>query len=274
MKLRVVTWNAEGMFVVGSMTRRATPNDAVMTLKKLDAAIAVIPEFGIIADIAEQTDVAIRALGYECVTMAYADPRARGSGLAILSRYPIITHEIVRLGEVKGMVDAQIDVNGTVIHVIGVHLDDRSEEYRLREVSRLVAHIQSLGSATILMMGDFNAMKSTSRFAKVARGQFGRALEQLTAHKKLKSVVARVREMALGTTIEQIEMKTPLRSLDPGLKRTISARQRGLELLPAMRLAKIDWIFGSSNVTTRAYCVFPDVGSDHRPVAADVDINQ
>lgn len=271
-KLRVATWNAEGMFVAGSMTRRATPADAIRVLKKLDADIVVVPEFGIISKLDEQTDVAIRALGYEHVTMAYRDPRAKGSGLAILSRFPITAHEVIKLGEIKGAIKARVNVDGQIINVLGVHLDDRSEKFRLVEVEDLISHIQSLHGETTLMMGDFNAMHSSSRFARLARSNMTAVVERITPHTKLRSVIARVREMALGTVISMIESQTELNSLDPKLRRTVSARQRGLELLPAIRLAKIDWIFGSPDIHARHYRVLPDIDSDHRPVAADIEI--
>jgi endonuclease/exonuclease/phosphatase family metal-dependent hydrolase len=272
MNLRVVTWNAEGMFVSGSMTRRATPLDAVATLKRLKGDIVVIPEFGMLDKITEATDVSIRGLGYERISMVYRDSRAHGSGLAILSRLPIVDSLVVPIGETKGIVSARIETPEGDIRVVGIHLDDRSERLRLVEVDEIVEYLRSLPTLPTLMMGDFNAMSQTSRFARMARGHVGHIAEELVGHATLRSVIARVREMALGSTIERIERETNLRSLDPGLKRTISARQRGLEFIPAIRLAKIDWIFASPEVKTTSYRVRGDVGSDHRPVVADISI--
>lgn len=272
MELRVATWNAEGMFVEGSMTRRAAPRDAIMVLKRLDADVVVIPEFGVIDTLTKETDAAIRALGYDYVTMRYRDRRARGSGLAILSRYPIVRTVSLPLGEIKGAIDAEIELPDMMIRVIGVHLDDRSEQLRLREVESLVSYVGAAAERPTFMMGDFNAMSRPSLFARLARSDIGRFVERIILHSTLRSVVSRVREMALGTTIEMIEQQTDLHSLDPGLQRTVSVRQRGLECIPAVRLAKIDWIFGPPDISVESYVVSRDAGSDHRPVIAKVNI--
>ena len=58
--------------------------------------------------------------------------------------------------------------------------------------------------------------------------------------------------------------------LDGKLRRTISAKQAGLEWAPKLRLAKIDWIFGSSGLVATKYAIYKDIGSDHRPVIADI----
>ena len=64
MNLRVMSWNAEGMFVEGSMTRRASPDDALAVLREVGADIVVVPEFGVFERMSEKTSSAIAALGY------------------------------------------------------------------------------------------------------------------------------------------------------------------------------------------------------------------
>ncbi|MEO5949644.1 MAG: endonuclease/exonuclease/phosphatase family protein, partial [Candidatus Saccharimonas sp.] len=132
-QLRVVTWNAEGMFVEGTKTRRGSPHDALETLKKLDADIVVVPEFGRLVDLKDAVQTTIRSLGYDAVTLTYDEPRTAGLGFAILSRLPItqtLTHILPsskrQLLEVICRTDYDDD-----IHVFGAHLDDRSEGGRL-----------------------------------------------------------------------------------------------------------------------------------------------
>lgn len=76
--------------------------------------------------------------------------------------------------------------------------------------------------------------------------------------------------MAMGTTIAYLLKETTLHDLDTKNRRTISGKQRGLEWIPAVRLAKIDWIFGSKQFRTLSYRIMRDVGSDHRPVLAKI----
>jgi hypothetical protein len=84
-----MSWNAEGMFVEGSMTRRASPDDALAVLREVGADIVVVPEFGVFERMSEKTSSAIAALGYTMEQFVYGDERGHGTGLAILSRLPI-----------------------------------------------------------------------------------------------------------------------------------------------------------------------------------------
>ena len=271
-KLRVVTWNAEGMFVEGSKTRRALPHDALAVLRKLKADFVVVPEFGNIATAHEEILLAIRSLGYEISLAAYDDERSPGVGMAILSRLPVtsaLRHALPETGRPYIELHAR-DEAGEQIRVIGVHLDDRAEDTRLKQIVAVISSVNGDISAPTLVMGDFNAMHEKSLFARVARSSIAGRLASLVRHEQLRSVAGRVHEMGYGTTINTMLNDTKLRDLDTKHRRTISAKQAGLEWAPALRLAKIDWIFGSKQFKVIGYRVLRDVGSDHRPVVADL----
>jgi endonuclease/exonuclease/phosphatase family metal-dependent hydrolase len=163
------------------------------------------------------------------------------------------------------------NVEGLPIRILGIHLDDRSEMGRLNEIASVVDVINSNPGIHTLLLGDFNAMRRESFFARFARSSSVRLVIQRVRHELVRSMAERVAEMALGTTIEYIETHTHLHDMDPAKKRTISSKQAGLEWAPSWRLAKIDWIFGSKHFSTRSYQVLPDVGSDHRPVVATLE---
>jgi len=273
-RLRVVTWNAEGMFVEGTKTRRASPHDALDVLKNLDADILVIPEFGRLADLKDEIATAISALGYELVSLAYDEPRTPGLGFVMLSRLPIHETIVHSLAHSKRQLLELVceDEVGTRIHVFGVHLDDRSESGRLMEAEAVSEIIHSRAGQCILLLGDFNAMREDSWFARIARSRLAHGVSRRLSHEVLRSMAERVQEMALGTTVAYLVAHTELHDLDPGRKRTISSKQAGLEWVPSWRLAKIDWVFASSQITSLRYRVMKDVGSDHRPVWADIEI--
>jgi endonuclease/exonuclease/phosphatase family metal-dependent hydrolase len=269
-RLTVATWNAEGMFVEGTKTRRATPHGALDVLRTLDADIVVIPEFGRLTQLKSEVAVTIRSLGYQVTTLAYDEPRSPGLGFAILSRFEVERTSVHTLGTSKRqllMVQCH-DERGTKFVVMGVHLDDRSERGRLEEIAAISDIVGQYASVPVLLAGDFNAMHKDAWFARIARSQAIRVLSRRVRHALLRSMSERVQEMALGTTIAYLSKHTTLRDLDIHRKRTISAKQAGLEWIPAWRLAKIDWIFGSHHFKVHAYRVLPDVGSDHRPVVA------
>lgn len=271
-KLRVATWNAEGMFVKGTQTRRANPHDALQTLRMLDADIVVIPEFGNIKRLEESVVTTIKALGYQLVINPYDDPRATDLGFGFLSRLPIDAQRTVPL-PVTGRSILEVycrDESGTPIRFVGVHLDDREEAIRMKEVKSVVDVINTDTSTPTMLMGDFNAMHASSGFAKLARTKTVAMLAYRIPNKQVASVARRAQEMAIGTTIDYLLQHTALHNLDPAMTPTVSAKQRGMEWAPSMRLAKIDWIFGSPHIIVEAHHVKKDVGSDHRPVVVQV----
>lgn len=268
--LTVVTWNAEGMFVVGTKTRRALPPQAIEILRDLDGDIVVVPEFGRLADLDSATESAIRELGYELVTLAYDEPRTPGLGFAVMSRLPVReSHAHVLTGSKRQLLEVVCqDADGKSLRVFGAHLDDRSEAGRLREITSIADIVTRYADEPVLLAGDFNAMHRDAWFARMMRTRTVRHVSRRIPHTLVRSMATRVGEMALGTTIAYLLEHTRLHDLDPGRQRTISARQAGLERAPSWRLAKIDWVFGSEHIRTVDYRVLGDVGSDHRPVRA------
>lgn len=273
-RLRVVTWNAEGMFVRGTKTRRAGPHDAIKVLKQLEADIIVVPEFGRLEGLEERIRNAIGSLGYQLIEVAYDDQSMTerdATAMAVLSRFPVSLVKLHKFGGVRNAVEIRATTGGRELRVYGVHLDDKTEATRLSQVEDLAASIAKDPHVPTLALGDFNAMRRSSGFARLSRSRLARGMSQRVPHQQLKAIAIRLNQMALGTTIEYIEKHTHLRSLDPGHKLTISGRQAGLEWVPALRLAKIDWIFGSKQFHILKYRVHRDVGSDHRPVVADIE---
>ncbi len=267
--IRVATWNAEGMFVARSKTRRALPHDAIRTLQKLDADIVFVPEFGTIEDTEESTMNAVHALGYQSVTFAYQQPELGSYGAALFTRLPLkdsTMHSFTNTG--RQFIEVMVDLGEKPLRVIGIHFDDRSEELRLPQVDEVLAIVKKSHEPTIVL-GDFNAMHKDSSFAKLARSRLATSATKLISHKNIISVAERVREMARGTTIEKM-LAGNLHNLDPGHHHTISAKQAGLEWMPALKLAKIDWMLGTSSIHATHYRVMHDVGSDHRPVVATI----
>ena len=270
--LRVVEWNAEGMFVAGSLTRRAAPDDALETLRMLDADIVIIPEFGVIDRLALSTKRALDELGYTLHTSTYRDPRVVGFGMAVLSRLEVLAVNEFSLGDDfrSGLSLTLQDAAGQRLRVIGVHLDDKSEASRLGEVMQLAREVNREDLPTVVG-GDFNAMERASLLARLMRSRAAVALTRRLPQAQLRSIASRLHEMAAGTTIAYLLEKTPLHTLDPRRQPTVSGKQRGLEWLPALRIGKIDWLFGTHDFTARNYTVWRDVGSDHRPVVAELE---
>ena len=271
--LRVVTWNAEGMFVTGSKTRRADRHQALKVVRELDADILFVPEFGNTDKVEPASITALHALGYQTVVYSYAQDKLLGSyGAALLTRLPLASHALHHFANTgRTFIEAHLTIDdGRPLRIIGLHLDDRSEQLRLEQIAQAVEIINRPHVGDTIVLGDFNAMHERSRFAQVARSSVAKGIAEKVPHKLVRSMSQRVSEMAAGTTVRYLLEHTELVDLDGKLRRTISAKQAGLEWAPKLRLAKIDWIFGSSGLVATKYAIYKDIGSDHRPVIADI----
>jgi endonuclease/exonuclease/phosphatase family metal-dependent hydrolase len=107
------------MFVEGSMTRRASPDDALAVLREVGADIVVVPEFGVFERMSEKTSSAIAALGYTMEQFVYGDERGHGTGLAILSRLPIESRQRIAMNEFKGAPEVVVAREHQNIRIIG-----------------------------------------------------------------------------------------------------------------------------------------------------------
>jgi endonuclease/exonuclease/phosphatase family metal-dependent hydrolase len=264
--MKIVTWNAERMFSTGGGTIRASPADAVATLKILDADIVAIPEFAMRSSLSAKTITAIKKLGYTMVTVDYHEKRAVSLQYAVLIRGVVSEHHTHRLANSERfVVELKVIIASTRVTVFATHLDDRSEQARQYEVEQLCRLIKS-SRGPVILLGDMNAMDGGTWRARLLRTRLLRLLSRLSPSKDGYSIGGRLIEMASGKTIEAILTGTKLVSAtspDP----TISAKQVGLEWAPSTALVKIDWIFISPDLIAESSQVYPDVGSDHRPLA-------
>lgn len=276
MNLRVVTWNAEGMFVTGSKTRRADRHQALKVVRELNADIIFVPEFGNTDAVEPATITALHALGYQTVVYSYEQEELHGSyGAGLLTRLPLVSHTLHHFANTgRTFIEAHIELGGgkSAMRIIGLHLDDRSEQLRMEQIAGAAEVINHAHVGETIVLGDFNAMHESSAFAKLARSKAASQAAKRLPHKLVRSMGKRVSEMAAGTTVRYLLENTGLHDLDGKLRRTISAKQAGLEWAPKLRLAKIDWIFGSDGVKAMNYAIYKDVGSDHRPVVSDLKI--
>lgn len=268
--LTVATWNAEGMFTEGAMTRRATPDDACHVIRQLDADVITIPEFGSVDPIDPVLENRLDEMGYTIIYARYRQSRVpKGYGIALLTRLPIVKSGTFRLGDdERDALDVRLQTRGGVVRVIGAHCDDRYEQTRLRQANDILEAVTTMPAPT-LVMGDFNAMNKKSHFARLMQTRIMTIVAKQLKNREA-SIMRRVHEMAIGSTIDMINKANTLYDLDSEQKPTISPKQRGLEWMPSWPFAKIDWIFGTKEFKAESYEVWRDVGSDHRPVRAVV----
>ncbi|MEV6551017.1 endonuclease/exonuclease/phosphatase family protein [Streptomyces sp. NPDC051597] len=104
-------------------------------------------------------------------------PRAgaprREYGTAILSRFPVVAAHNTplprpRQGEQRGLLEADIDVNGTAVRVLNTHLEHTSQTERLAQADA-VGNVVKSSSRPTLLMGDLNAPPAAGEVGVLTR---------------------------------------------------------------------------------------------------------
>jgi endonuclease/exonuclease/phosphatase family metal-dependent hydrolase len=170
--LRVMTYNIqyghEGLDSVAAVIRAQTPE--IVGLQEVDVHWQQRSNFvDQAATLAKNTGMQYRfARIYQFPNDDPSRP-PREFGVAVLSKYPIVSftnHEITRLSTqdstpvpapLPGLLEAGVNVNGTIVRVFNVHLDYRSDpRVRTQQVAEILGYIGDSGVPTLLT-GDLNA---------------------------------------------------------------------------------------------------------------------
>jgi len=268
--LKIASWNVEGRLSDTGDVGRGTPAHIIDSITKLDADILLLAE----AHSADSLDdlpasKQLRDLGYELRNVPYDDDLAtrenvynKQLSLVFASRLPVDRFEIVKLGDLRNSLVAV--VNG--VRFIGIHLDDRREETRIRQMHDLVKVIKKSDMPTVIM-GDFNAMHGEDIWpARFLRLKPVRLLSKLT----FTTIAGRAIEMARGEAIKYLEDNTNLTDADPKHRPTTTPKVRETPWLPSVRLIQIDHIFISPEILISNFTISPDYGADHRAISAEI----
>ena len=279
MTLKIASWNTEGRLGDEDPKSRSIPSTILKSIEKLNADVLVLLEAH---DKTSLDDLKIKKdlenLGYTIYNVPYEDDMAsrpdaiqNRSSLMLLSKLPVKKFEIIRLANTRNALITNIydDKTDKIIRFIGIHLDDRSEATRLKQVSDLIKIIKTSKLPTV-MMGDFNAMHGQDLWpAKFLRNKLIKKMLSLFPSNLGQKAI----EMASGKALDLLESETDLIDIDPRHQPTTTPKMRGREWLPSIRLIQIDHIFVSPNIKTSNFTITPDGGADHRAIIADIDIN-
>ncbi|PKV89358.1 endonuclease/exonuclease/phosphatase family metal-dependent hydrolase [Streptomyces sp. TLI_146] len=97
----------------------------------------------------------------------------RQYGTAILSRFPVVEAHNTRLprpreGEQRGLLEADINVDGTAVRVLTTHLEHTSQTERLAQAEAINGVIEDSSRPTVLV-GDLNATPGTREVGVLTR---------------------------------------------------------------------------------------------------------
>ncbi len=118
----------------------------------------------------KQDEILKNAFGYEAV---YAPNINLGAkyGNMLISKYPILSwtnHRLPRKGrfsEPRGLIEAQIDIDGQTLNVFVTHLSTNRQE-RKKQMDFIRSYIKTIKAPTVLM-GDFNELPDSSKMEKI-----------------------------------------------------------------------------------------------------------
>jgi endonuclease/exonuclease/phosphatase family metal-dependent hydrolase len=88
---------------------------------------------------------------------------------ALISRYPIVSHQTHQLpifndNQKRAVLEAQVDVDGTLLNVFVTHLEVKDHESRMAQAQALL-EIASRTECPRIIMGDFNTIPTSSVIA-------------------------------------------------------------------------------------------------------------
>ena len=283
MAIKVAAWNIEGRLSrFAEKGRRGSPEQIVEAIDRLKSDIIVFPEaFDGVNPIEPGVQQQLDSLGYTCIAVAYDERGDRQyqavaePHMLLLTKLEIAQFEKRRLGDIRTIIVANVVEPETqqVIQVFGVHLDDRSEANRLKQVGDLVKQVAD-SPFPVVVMGDFNAMHAYDSRAKLLRSGVARLAIDRIPHAGTKDILQRLSGMAIGDTMRRLEQSTSLRDSDLKRRATTTPKMRGQEWMPSIRMVQIDHIMVSPELVVKGFEVGADAGSDHRSVTAFITTRQ
>ena len=271
----ISSWNVEGHLSDLARKGRGGTKQIVDEIKNIRADIFVLLEAHSNKSIKKLPSYReFLNMGYSVYDVEYdddldsrTDTYAHRLSMLFLCKYPISKIEIHKLGKLRNCFVAIVNVGSNKqLRVIGIHLDDRSEETRLEQAYDLTGIINSSSIPTVLL-GDFNAMHGEDFWpSKLMQTKLSKTASNFIFPKLSKRVI----EMAEGKTLKFIESNTDLTEADASHQATITPKNRNYKFLPSVPLIQIDHIFVSKGVKINKYLVTKDSGSDHRAIVADL----
>ncbi len=158
-------------------------------------------------------------------------------GPALFSKYPIVHGEKIQLEvgkDERAAAYAEIDVNGTVLHVFSAHLIHTHQQASAQQEAQMDVLLSKLPNEKVIAMGDFNAMPTSATIQKV---------------------------------------KNVLMDCDVNDIPTWSKYREGCPICDPTKVdIKLDYIFVSQDIATRSFFVGESEGSDHLPVSVIIEV--
>lgn len=280
MAIKLASWNVEGRLSGYVKNGRGSAEHILEGIETLDADIIILPE-AFLEEPAPGVDDRLTEMGYAFHDIAYGDDdrdwsqefMGKMNYLRVLSRLAISQLEEVAWAKKRRLLSFHVTdpETGNEMLVLPTHFDDRSEAQRLDQVDDAATYIEKADMPTA-MLGDFNAMWRRKR-ARFFGSRAMRFIASHIPHEGIKNKAVQFTDMATGTTLQRLA-GVGLRDADVRLRPTVTPKMRAAPFMPSIPLGQIDHILVSKEVETTDFTVYPDMGSDHRAVAATIVVKE
>jgi len=277
-KIKIASWNIEGRLSNPMPSGRGNATQIINNIRIINADILVLLEAHTEKSLEDLAVLqAIQNLGYKIYDVPYDDDLALRTdtytmrlSMLLLSKRPIKDFKIIKLGDFRNCISTSVETSkNQYLRIFGVHLDDRKEATRLRQINDLSKIVNQSKMPTIVV-GDFNAMHGEDLWpAKLLKTKISR----LISHIILPNLYTKVIEMAQGEALKRLEDATGLTDIDKSHRPTTTPKIRGYEMLPSIRLIQIDHMFISKDVKADKLVISADGGSDHRAISTELFLN-
>lgn len=278
MAIRLAAWNVEGRLGPVASRGRGTPSQIADRILQLDADIIFLPEaYG--TNISPGVNQRFADAGYSFFDVSYKDENKShvaaidNPHCRFLSRLPVINQSMQRFGEVRSLqsIDVIDPKSKQPIAIVGIHLDDRTEDRRLRQVHDVVSYCKNIEMPFVLM-GDFNALYGTTKTAKFLRSPLVKVAGYGMARSFVKTIVVRVADMARGDALDHLYENLPVHTANIARQATATPKMRNMEWAPSIRLLEIDHILASQSVQFNNFRIGKDGGADHRDLTVTISL--
>jgi endonuclease/exonuclease/phosphatase family metal-dependent hydrolase len=291
-EIKVASWNLESRGSDYETAKRGTTAHILEGIERIDADVMVLPD-AFAEQAAPAFDARLHELGYDWHDVLYGDEgrnwslshTGKESGMRVLSRFEIIDIEEVHWGKSqRGMIVMVVrdPSSGGLLRVIGVHLDDRTEDYRESQIKSLAEYYQHAKAMPTLAMGDFNAVHGNDIKSRLLGSKFMRwAARNIPSRAvpppgdfadDIRGFAMRGTDMMSGRALRLLEQQTNLCELDSKHRPTATLKLHGLMWLPSWRILQLDHIYASPEIKASVVKVWPDGGSDHRAISTQITL--
>lgn len=271
----VSSWNVESRLNSSFVDWHGSSQTILEKIKDINSGVMFVIDSGdkSIDDFPGISDE-LKEAGYQYIIETPKGDRPERAGYTILlSKIPVEDIQKIELSYDSHIISARIEIEGNAYRLIGLHLNDESEEKRLQQVTDLEKYIAGYDQKEkLIVVGDFNATRGNDLLSWV----FETKAAQKASDFILPSISKRAITMAGSQALANFENTTDL--VDVNVEdiptSTLTMRDTPMAYIPSMRLFPIDHIYVKKDISKSMtnFTVHDDGGSDHRAISAEFSI--